>query len=284
MPIRGIEALSVSTWMPFTDPEDQDAKGRPDWPLTLVVIVACLAMVAGGWSVARLTLGNGSPGTLEETTPQTPPPRERSGEADPTDAEAFLEFAARELRRAPVLHVGYTQWSTGQGAGHGWARGGDGLDAEFEHYFSTSTDVEVYRYELTGTGYLMTARNGSGGMRLLASPTAADRRLCSAEFAWAPLDELAETAEDLEFVGTEELALPQSPAGAPASTHTAHRYTGTSSATMGGYDPTSGGNTLTPLPKVDFDLWIDEAGHPRRLDYRTADGTGETYDYHAVAD
>lgn len=284
MPSRRIEALSVSTWMPFTDPEDQDTKVRPDWPLTLFVIVACLAMVASGWGVARLTLGNGSPGTLEETTPQARPPRERSGDVEPADAEAFLEFAVQKLRRAPVLHVSYTQWSTNQETGHGWARGGDDLDAEFEHYFSTSTDVEVYRYELVGTGYLMTARNGSGGMRLLTSPTAADRRLCSAEFVVAPLDDLAETADDLELVGTEKLELSESPMGVPASTHTAHRYTGTSSVMMGGYDSTSGGNTLTRLPEVEFDLWIDEAGHPRRLDYRTPDGTGETYDYHAIPD
>ena len=281
MPNRRIEALSVSTWMPFTDPQDEGTKEPPDWPLTLFVLVACLVMVASGWGVARLTL---APGPVEETAPRERPLRERSGEVEPADAQAFLELASQELRLAPVLHVSYTQWSTDQETGHGWARGGDGLDAEFEHYFSTSTGVEVYRYELAGTGYLMTAREGSGGMRLLTSPTAADRRSCSAEFVVAPLDELIEAAEDVEFVGTEELALPESPAGEPASTYTTHRYAGSSSVMMSGYDSTSGDNTLTRLPRVEFELWVDEAGHPRRLHYRTADGTGKTYDYHAVAD
>lgn len=274
----------MATWMPSTSSEDQDAKGRPDWPLALLVIVACLAMIASGWGAARLTLGNGPSTTVEGATPQARPPRERPEEAGPTDAEASLELAAQELRRAPTVQVSYTQWSTGREIGHGWARGGDALDAEFEHYFSTSANVEVYRYELAGAGYLMTARSGRGGMRMLAAPTEVDRRLCSKEFVLTPWDELVESATGLEWVASEELELSEGPAGVPASTHTTYRYKGTFSTVMGGYEAASGDNTSTRLPEAEFDLWIDVQGHPRRLDYRTVDGTGETHDYHPVPD
>ncbi|MBR8745138.1 hypothetical protein DSY14_26120 [Nocardiopsis sp. MG754419] len=273
--------------MPFTEPEHQGPAGRSDWPLTVLVTVACLAVVVSGWGVSRLLLNGGphdSPTPLEEPTQQARPPRERTGEPDPTDAEAFLEAAAEHLRGMPSLRVDYTQRRDGREAGRGWARVGDDLDVEFEHFHRTSSGVEVYRYELAGSGFLMVADQGLNGPTLLDPPTEADRLLSSVEFLLATLDALAETAESLETVGTEEVRLPNGTEDAAAGTQAAHRYSGTFTTRMGGYDAETGSNTLTRLSDAEFDLWIDEDGRPRRLSYDTADGVGETYDYHAAVD
>lgn len=273
--------------MPFTDPADQAPTGTPDWPMTMLVVVVCLAVIASGWGVSRLVLNGGSQGTpspVEGPSPQARPPREQTGDADPADAEDFLEEAAQELRTSPSVQVSYAQYSKGAETGRGWARAGEDLDVEFEHYHRTEEDVEVFRYELAGAGYLMTAEKGLNGLTRLDPPTEADRRLCSVEFLLGTLDALVESAVRLELVETEEVRLPQGPEGIPASTHTAHRYSGSFPASMGGYDTDTGQNTLTSLPNAEFDLWVDEEGDPRRLSYETADGDGETYDYHVVAD
>lgn len=275
----------MSTSMPFTAPAEQDPPARPDWPLTMLVVVAALAIIASGWGVSRSVLDSGSHGTpasVEEPSPQARPPREQPGAADPADAEAFLEGAAEELKASPSVQVSYTQHTQGRESGRGWARAGEDLDVEFEHYHRTGKDVEVFRYELAGTGYLMTAEKGLDGLTRLDPPTEADRWLCSVEFLLGTLDALVESAVGLELRGTEEVRLPRGPEGIPASTHTAHRYSGSFPASMGGYDADTGHNTLTHLPDAEFDLWVDEDGHPRRLSYETADGDGETYDYHAA--
>lgn len=277
----------MSTSMPFTDPADQAPAGSPDWPMTMLVVAVCLVIIASGWGVSRLVLNGtsqGAPTPVEDPSPQARPTRGQTGEVDPADAEAFLEGAAEELRSSPSVQVSYAQYSEGTEVGRGWARAGADLDVEFEHYHRTEEDVEVLRYELVGAGYLMTAEKGLDGLTLLDPPTEADRRLCSVEFLLATMDALVESAVGLELVETEEVRLPRGPEGIPASTHTAHRYTGNFPASMGGYDTDSGDNTLTRLPDAEFDLWIDEDGHPRRLSYETADGDGETYDYHAVTD
>ncbi|MER6626223.1 hypothetical protein, partial [Streptomyces sp. NPDC000931] len=107
--------------------------------------------------------------------------------------------------------------------------------------------------------------------------------LCSEEFVLAVLEDLEETATDLELVGSEEIDLPESTRGVPASTHTAYRYTGTFATEAGDYLSDVGRNDLVRIPEARFDLWVDEAGHPRRLGYTTPNGFGETYDYHPVA-
>lgn len=275
----------MSTSMPFTDPADQAPAQSPDWPMTLLVVAVCLTVIASGWGVSRLVLDGGSQGAstpVDDPSPRARPPAERTEEADPADAEAVLEAAAQELRSSPSVQVSYAQYSQGTEAGRGWARAGEDLDVEFEHYHRTEEEVEVFRYELAGSGHLMTAEKGLNGLTLLDPPTEADLRLCSVDFLLATMDALVESAVGLELVETEEVRLPRGPEGVPASTHTAHRYSGNFPASMGGYDPDTGDNTLTRLPDAEFDLWIDEDGHPRRLSYETADGDGETYDYHAV--
>lgn len=277
----------MSTSMPFTDPADQAPAQSPDWPMTLLVVAVCLTVIASGWGVSRLVLNGGSQGAstlVENPSPQARPPGERTEEADPADAEAVLEVAAEELRSSPSVQVSYAQYSEGTEVGRGWARTGEGLDVEFEHYHRTDEGVEVFRYELDDAGHLMTAEKGLDGLTLLDPPTEADLRLCSVDFLLATMDALVASAVGVELVGTEEVRLPTGPEGIPASTHTAHRYSGSFPASMGGYDTDTGHNTLTPLPEAEFDLWVDEDGRPRRLSYETADGDGETYDYHAVTE
>lgn len=269
--------------MPSTGQESEyEGPGRPNWLLSLLVALACLAVVASGWGVARMTLGESVPEPVAEDPPEARPPRVRAGEVDPADAEVFLELAAQELRHATSFHISYTQSAGGGEAGHGWARHEPGSDTAFEHHFKTGSGVRVYRYDLPGTGFIMSAEKGLPGMTVLDPPSEADRRLCSVEFVLATLDELAESATDLELVGTEEIDLPEGVGGVEASTHTAHRYTGTFQTTVGEYQTETGRNTLTRVPEAEFDLWVDAEGHPRRLSYTSPDGFGESYDYHSV--
>lgn len=272
----------MSTSMPSTgqEPEDQGPR-RPNWLLSLLVALACLAVVASGWSVARLTLGESAP-EAAENPPEARPPRGEAVDADPADPEVFLASAAQELRAAPSFHISYTQSVGGDQAGHGWARHEPGSDTAFEHHFETASGIRVYRYDLPGTGLMMTAEKGLPGMTVLDPPSEADRRLCSVEFVLATLDDLVDSATDLELVGTEEIDLPEGVLGIQASTHTAHRYTGTFRSQAGDYQPETGRNTLTRIAGAEFDLWVDEEGHPRRLSYTSPNGFGETYDYHSL--
>lgn len=274
----------MSTSMPSTEQELEDAvPGRPNWLLSLLVALASLAVVASGWTVARLTLDGGTaappavdPGGVES-------PLVRAVDADPSDPEVFLESAVQVVRDAPSFHVSYTRTVEGAEPARGWARHEPDSDTAFEHYFETSEGVRVYRYDLPGTGFMMTAEKGLPGMTVLDRPTEADRRLCSEEFVLAVLEDLVETAADLELVGSEEIELPESTRGVPASTHTAYRYTGTFATEAGDYLSEVGRNSLLPVPEARFDLWVDEAGHPRRLSYTAVNGFGETYDYHPMA-
>ncbi|MBE1459563.1 hypothetical protein H4W79_003777 [Nocardiopsis terrae] len=269
--------------MPSTGQEPEDeGPVQPNWLLSLLVALVCLAVVVSGWSVARLTLGGTEPAAEEDDPPQAP--QTSAAEADPRDAEAFLGLAARELREAPSFHISYTQSMDGEETGHGWARHEPDADTAFEHFFRTASGVRVHRYDLPGTGLMMTAEKGLSGMTVLDPPSEADLRLCSVEFALATLDELADSAEDLKLVGTEELTLPAGTEGVAAGTHTTYRYTGTFPAPVGGYEPETGRNTLTRLAGAEFDLWVDEDGHPRRLGFTSPEGVGATYDYHALAD
>lgn len=274
----------MSTSLPSTGQETEDeGPGRPNWLLSLLVALACLAVVASGWGVARLTLDGSEPlPAAEDPPPETRPPLVRAVDADPTDAEVFLELAAQELRAAPSFHISYTQSVEGQKTAHGWARLEPDSDTAFEHYFKTASGVRVFRYDLPGTGFIMSAEKGLPGMTVLDSPSAADRRLCSVEFALGPLEELVDSATGLEMAGTEEIELPEGSRGVQASTHTTHRYTGTFRTAAGDYQPETGRNTLTPVAEAEFELWVDAEGHPRRLSYTSPEGFGETYDYHPL--
>ncbi|WP_460750470.1 hypothetical protein [Nocardiopsis oceani] len=279
----------MTTSMPPTGKEPEDAEqDRPSWPVIVSVTLLCLAVVASGWGVARLTLvGNGPEAAAEngETADAAPGAQEpllTAGDVDPEDADAFLELAAQELRAAPAFHISYTQYQDGREVGSGWSRHGPEADTAFEHHYKTGTGVRVFRYDLPEAGFMMTAQKGLSGMTLLDQPTEADRRLCSVDFVLATMDDLADTADNLELVGAEEITLPESTRGTSGSEHTTHRYTGTFSALKGGYETMTGRNTLARVVGAEFDLWVDEEGHPRRLSYTSPEGAGETFDYHAV--
>ncbi len=274
----------MSTSMPSTEQEPEDqGPVRPHWLLVVLVALACLAAVASGWSVARMALGGGEPpDPVAVDPPEARPSSVRAVDLDPADTQPFLELAAQELRAAPAFHIGYAQSVDGVEAGHGWARNQPGSDTAFEHHFRTASGVRVHRYDLPGTGFIMTAEKGMPGMTVLEAPSEADRRLCSVEFVLGLMDELVDSATGVELVGTEEIELPEAARGIRASTHTAHRYTGTFRSQAGGYQPETGHNTLTRFADADFDLWVDEEGYPRRLSYVTPDGFGETYDYHSL--
>lgn len=274
----------MSTSLPDTGEEPvSEGPVQHQWLLSLLMALVGLAVVASGWGVARLTLDGGPPAPVPEGSPaETGSPLIRAVDADPADPEAFLELAVQELRAAPSFHISYTQRVDGRERAYGWARHKPDSDTAFEHYFKTGSGIRVYRYDLPGTGFIMSAEKGLPGMTVLDPPSDADRRLCSVEFVLGPLEELTDSATGLEMAGTEEIELPEGARGVRASTHTAHRYTGTFRTLAGGYQPDSGRNTLTRIAEAEFELWVDEDGHPRRLSYTSPDGFGETYEYHPL--
>ncbi|WP_234004021.1 hypothetical protein [Nocardiopsis sp. SBT366] len=272
----------MSTSMPSTEQELEEVPGQPNWLLSLLVAVASLAVVASGWSVARLTLDGESAVPPLADPVGVESPLVRAVDADPSDPEVFLESAVQKVRDAPAFHVSYTRTVEGEEPAQGWARHEPGSDTAFEHYFESSEGVRVHRYDLPGTGFMMTAEKGLPGMTVLTQPTEADRRLCSEEFVLGVLEDLVETATDLELVGSEKIDLPESTRGVGASTHTAYRYSGTFATEAGDYLLEPGRNSLVQVPEARFDLWVDEGGHPRRLSYTAPNGFGETYEYHPV--
>jgi len=148
-------------------------------------------------------------------------------------------------------------------------------EPEFDHFFTTSDGQSVYRYDVGDGQLVMTADRG---LELLDPPSEADGYLCSRGFGSAKLREILDTSTDLTLAGLEEVDLRWP---GQRSTYSAYRYTGTFSAKLGGYDTAGGVNTLTVVPDAAFELWIDEQGYPRRLDYRAPGGVGESYEYHS---
>ncbi|MFD6949243.1 MULTISPECIES: hypothetical protein [unclassified Nocardiopsis] len=271
---------------------------------TLVVLV-CLAVVASGWGVARLTVGGSLRPLGAAEAPASPHPRDVSAGADPEDAGAYVEAAAELVEGSPAFHITFRVYDggsaprdggeapvpgagdppaddapTGTGpytAGLGEAVYASGAEPEFDHTFTTEGGRSVYRYDMGGGQLMMTADRG---LELLDPPSTADRYLCSPGFGAAKLREVLDTSTDLALTGLEEVRLERP---GLRSTHSAYRYTGTFTAVLGGYDPEAGSNTLTTVEDAEFELWIDEGGYPRRLDYRAADGVGESYEYHSFS-
>jgi hypothetical protein len=266
--------------------------------------------------VARLVVGDPLPPLDVAEGPESRPPRggPAGGEADPEDAEAYLEDAAELVEGSPAFHITFTVYDgeadpgeapePGGGAdpadgsadalpgapairsaaaagavtsGRGQATYDSGAEPEFDHYFSTVDGRSVYRYDVGGGQLMMTADRG---LELLDPPSAADRYLCSRTYGSAKLREVLDTSTDLTLEGREEVGLEWPELH---STHSAYRYTGTFTAMLGGYDPGTGRNTLTAVEDAEFELWIDEQGYPRRLDYRAANGVGESYEYHSFS-
>ncbi|PDP89177.1 hypothetical protein CQJ94_05235 [Glycomyces fuscus] len=301
-----------------SDPDEQPSSpgGRPNWLVSLLMVLVCLAVVASGWGVARLVVGGPLPPLDVAEGPGSRPPRSGSArtEAAPEDAEAYLEGAAELVEDSSAFHITFTVYDgrsdpeeapePGRGAdpaagsadafpggpairsatasgevtsGRGQAMYDSGAEPEFDHYFSTVDGRSVYRYDVGGGQLMMTADRG---LELLDPPSAADRYLCSRTYGSAKLREVLDTSTDLTLRGREEVGLEWPELH---STHSAYRYTGTFTAMLGGYDPEAGHNTLTAVENAEFELWIDEQGYPRRFDYRTANGVGESYEYHSFS-
>ncbi|WP_047871525.1 hypothetical protein [Nocardiopsis sp. RV163] len=295
-----------------SDPDEQPSPpgGRPNWFVSLLMVLVCLAVVASGWAVARLVVGYPLPRLDVAEGPESRPPRSGSARtaADPEDAEAYLEAAVELLEESPAFHLTFTVHDgetdprdapdPGAGSadalpqppdhrpaataapiasGRGQAMYDAGAEPEFDHYFSSTDGLSVYRYDVGGGQLMMTADRG---LELLDPPSSADRYLCSRSYGSAKLREVLATSTDLALQGREQVSLEWPEL---RSTHSAYHYTGTFTAMLGGYDPESGRNTLTAVGEADFELWIDGQGYPRRLDYRTGSGVGESYEYHSFS-
>ena len=336
-----------------SDSEDPSAEEgeRPNWLVSVLVVLVCLAVIASGWGVARLTVGSPLRPLEIADGPESRPPRTGSptSEADPEDAEAYVAVAAGLVEEASAFHLTFTVHdgtpaaegprpldqadpeapedqeerdeqedrgvpeqerreprgvpvsegpspgdrrtgtlpsdgtSTGAAvypdvvAGRGRVMYDATAEPEFDHFFTTLEGRSVYRYDVGDGQLMMTADRG---LKLLDPPTEADGYLCSRGFGSAKLHEILDTSSDLALVGPDEVELRWP---GQRSSHSAYLYTGTFSAKVGGYDADSGVNTLTLVRDARFELWIDEQGYPRRLDYRTPDGFGETYEYHSFS-
>ncbi|WP_223830553.1 hypothetical protein [Nocardiopsis quinghaiensis] len=276
-----------------SDPDDQSPSPgeQPNWLVSTLLVLACLAVVASGWGVARLAVGD-SPHPFDTTdTPESPFPRPGAAGADPEDAGAYVETAAELVEGSSAFHITFRVYDADGDApadtsptgtepytsGRGQAVYASGADPEFDHTFTTAEDRSVYRYDMGGGQLMMTADRG---LELLDPPSTADRYLCSRDFGSAKLREVLDTSTDLALAGPEEVPLER--AGL-RDTHSAYRYTGTFTTMLGGYDSESESNTLTIVEDAGFELWIDERGYPRRLDYRAANGVGESYEYHSFS-
>lgn len=295
---------------PSTAEEQPPSPGRrPNLLVSFLAVLASLAVIASGWGVARLAVGS-PPHPLDVAEgPETRPPRSEaaSSDADPEDAGAYVAAAANLVEGSSAFHITFTvhhgqpgpQSTPGRGvepdsgggdappsapltdtatdtvAGQGHLMYDSQAEPEFDHSFTTVEGSDVYRYDVGDGQLVMTADRG---LELLDPPSAADRYLCSRDFGAAKLREVLGTSTDLALEGMEEVELEWP---GMHSTHSAYHYTGTFTAILGGYDTESGSNTLTTVEDAEFQLWIDELGYPRRLDYRAEDGVGESYEYHS---
>ncbi|WP_249352005.1 hypothetical protein [Nocardiopsis akebiae] len=304
--------MSIPSMPHPSDPDEQPSStgGRPNWFVSLLMVLVCLAVVASGWAVARLVVGDPLPPLDVAEGPESRPPRSGSARtsAAPEDAEAYLEAAVELVEDSSAFHLTFTVHDgetdprdapdPGAGSadalpeppaprptaaadpitsGRGQAMYDAGAEPEFDHYFSSTDGLSVYRYDVGGGQLMMTADRG---LELLDPPSSADRYLCSRSYGAAKLREVLATSTDLALEGREEVSLEWPELH---STHSAYHYTGTFTAMLGGYDPESGRNTLTAVRDAEFELWIDEQGYPRRLDYRAESGVGESYEYHSFS-
>ncbi|WP_436890764.1 hypothetical protein [Nocardiopsis dassonvillei] len=226
--------------------------GRLGWPMTLVVIAACLAVVASGWWVARVVFGE----------PAT-------GRPSPEDAAAFVLDAADRMDGAESYTLSFTRLRDGRAVGEGTASYGESANPRFELSFTYEDGLEVYHYDL-GDGVPITT--AGHGLQIPEEPSEADRYLCSAAFGSAKLHEIAGTSTDLDLVAREELDTEE-------GGRNALRYEGTFTAQVGGYDVESGENTLESVEGVPFTLWLSPEGEPLRLAYGTPEGLEEVYEY-----
>ncbi|MEV2277964.1 hypothetical protein AB0I72_20495 [Nocardiopsis sp. NPDC049922] len=354
--------MSIPDTSPVEDVPEQEpplAGARPNWWVSLAVVLVCLAVIATGWVVTKLAVGDGSrPRDLADGTgPMTVASAPSVEGVDPEDAGTFIGVSTELVESASMFRITFSVYeietsgrsggegttesdaarSTGSSGGSttgadgtasageegtgaqepdgaGAATSGDGgtpeaddagspdsdsvLDSDvvestlgegqvvydtgknpkFEHVFRTPDGARVDRYQMSAGQLVMTADVGVPGLVVLDPPDEADRYLCSNAFATAHLREVLSTSTDLTFVGRERVEL----SGAEETVaHSTYLYTGTFTSLRGGYDTTTGDNTLTSVAGTEFRLWIDELGYPRRLVLRSRDGIGETHEFHS---
>ncbi|MCY9782484.1 hypothetical protein KIK06_01100 [Nocardiopsis sp. EMB25] len=308
--------MSIPDTSPAEDVLEQDQAPvgtHPDWWVSLAVVLVCLAVVATGWVVTKLTVVDGSqPRDLADGPgPVTVVPEPSADGVAPDDARAFIGVATDIVDGASAFRITFSVYeidgsgerpgSPGEGQEE---RGGDTAptpppdaapedvlgagrvvydarrNPKFEHVFRTVTGAEVERYQMGAGQLLMTADVGVPGLVVLDPPDEADRYLCSDAFVSVHLEEILATSTDLVFAGGEKVELESS---GQTITHDTYLYTGTFTSLRGGYDTATGSNTLTAVEGTEFELWIDEEGYPRRLVLRSADGIGETHEYHSFS-
>lgn len=240
--------------LPDTVPENEPAApgGRLGWPMTLLILTACLAVVASGWWVAQVV--------FKEPAVERPSPEE---------AAAFVLDAADRMDGADSYTLSFTRIRDGRVAGEGTASYSVSGHPRFELSFTYADGLEVYRYDL-GDGVPITT--AGHGLQIPEEPSEADRYLCSAGFGSAKLYEIAATSADLDLVAVEEL-------GTEEGGLNALRYEGTFTARVGDYDAEEGVNVLESVEGVPFTLWLSPEGEPLRLAYGTPDGLEEVYEY-----
>ncbi|WP_241474789.1 hypothetical protein [Nocardiopsis xinjiangensis] len=282
---------------------DHTPRRRPHWLFVAAAVVLCPAVLVAGWSAGHLVTHGPTedPPDRQDVPPSAPaPPME---EAEPGDAGDFVRSAALRMdaaRRFDVtffVHGAGTDESAGPASfsagapdpGHGRATFDAASDPQFEHAFTTFGGTQVFRYGSGGGRCLTATGPGTPQPAAIESSSAADEYLCTRDFGSAKLWEILASSADLEYAGEESTELvprverenAERGPGGPERV-SAHRYTGTFTTLMGGYDPEAGANVLLPVEETGFELWIDGDGLPRRLVHEDGAGTGETYDYHGL--
>lgn len=285
-----------------TAPATDAPRRRPHWLLVAAAVVLCPAVVVAGWQAGHVIthgLGPGTPAAQEPRPLSAAPPVEAS---DPAKAEEFVRSAALRVDAAQGFRVVFFVHGTGTDAtvglasmeaasserGHGQAVFDAGSEPRFEHTFTAMDGTRVVRHGSADGRCSMAAGPGEQEPSMIDAPSDADAYLCTRGFASAKLWEVLASSEDLRYEGgehTDLVPLSDDPDDdSPGSERVrAHRYTGTFTALVGGYDPQEQENVLSPVEETAFDLWIDTDGLPRRFVHDDGAGTGETYDVHALS-
>ncbi|WP_157982379.1 hypothetical protein [Nocardiopsis sp. FIRDI 009] len=311
--------MSIPDTSPAEDVQDQvPVAAQPDWWVSLAVVLVCFTVVATGWGVTKLTVGDDPPSQDLAGGPGTVVPDPSVDGVTPDDARAFIGAATDIVGDVAAFRITFSVYeidgsTEGSGAAGEDAEGRDDDTAPpaapapstsgtepwpedvlgegrvvydatrnpaFEHVFQTTTGTTIERYQMGSGQLLMTADAGVRGLTVLDPPDEADRYLCSDAFASVHLERILATSTDLAFAGRERVELEWS---GRTVAHDTYLYTGIFTSLRGGYDTATGSNTLTTVEGTQFDLWIDEEGYPRRLVLRSADGIGETHEYHSFS-